>query len=190
MPGTLEGRDGAFLDRIEPADRTSISSALTAGGVISATVKLLESPGSGRNGWWDFHARAFRAPQGGLQRAVGVIRDVTVQHELEEELRRASVVFRSSGEGILILDAEGRIIAVNPAFNRLTGYDATDAIGLDPDAFYARREVDSFHARLQCRVAPDHWSGEMACRRRDGSIFRRGSTFARCATPASASATA
>ncbi|MBX3687059.1 MAG: response regulator, partial [Rhodocyclaceae bacterium] len=97
MPGTLEGRDGAFLDRIEPADRTSISSALTAGGVISATVKLLESPGTGRNGWVDFHARAFRAPQGGLQRAVGVIRDVTVQHELEEELRRASVVFRSSG---------------------------------------------------------------------------------------------
>ena len=171
MPGTLEGRDGAFLDRIEPADRTSISSALTAGGVISATVKLLESPGTGRNGWVDFHARAFRAPQGGLQRAVGVIRDVTVQHELEEELRRASVVFRSSGEGILILDAEGRIIAVNPAFNRLTGYDATDAIGLDPDAFlYARREVDSFHARLVSSGA-DHWSGEMACRRRDGSIF-------------------
>lgn len=171
IPDSLDGHGETFLKHIDVDDRSAIATALTQGGAISTTVKLVCSANTGRNGWVDFHARTYHAPNGELQRALGVIRDVTDQHQREEELRRASVVFSSSGEGILILNTEGRVIAANPAFQLLTGYSPEETLGENPDEFlYARRHADSFHARLTSSDS-DHWSGEMACRRKDGSIF-------------------
>nr|HQV16026.1 response regulator [Denitromonas sp.] len=62
MPASLDDADGGFLTRIEPAYRPAIANALTRGEAIRTTVKLRESPDTGRNGWVDFHARAFAGP--------------------------------------------------------------------------------------------------------------------------------
>lgn len=50
-----------------------------------------------------------------------ILRDVTHVRESEFETRLSSMVFRSSAEGIIITDVEGEILAVNPAFTRITG---------------------------------------------------------------------
>ncbi len=171
VPDSLDGTDGGFLARFEPTHRPAIAAALNGGDAIRATVKLLQSPTTGRNGWVDFHARAFACADGDLNRAVGVIRDVTVQREQEEHLRRAAVVFTSTGEGIAILDAQRRVVSLNPAFALLTGFDEDDVRGHEPDDFlYARRQNDAFGARLN-QSDSDYWSGEVACVRKDGTIF-------------------
>ena len=50
-----------------------------------------------------------------------VLRDVTHMRETEFESRLSSMVFKTSAEGIIITDVEGEILAVNPAFTRITG---------------------------------------------------------------------
>ncbi|MBT0962022.1 two-component system response regulator [Denitromonas iodatirespirans] len=171
IPESLDDTDSGFLSRIDAAYRPAIAEALTRGEAIRTTVKLKEMPGQGRNGWVDFHARAFARPGGDLDRAVGVIRDVTAQREQEERLRRAAVVFTSTGEGIAILDAQRRVISVNPAFTTLTGFAESDVQGREPDDFlYARRREDAFYTRLR-ESESDYWSGEVACVRHDGTMF-------------------
>ena len=49
------------------------------------------------------------------------------------ELHLAGHVFESSKEGILITDAERRILAVNPAFTAISGYRAEEVVGKQPD---------------------------------------------------------
>ncbi|MBV5277152.1 PAS domain S-box protein, partial [bacterium] len=51
-----------------------------------------------------------------------VLRDASQVHESALESKISSMVFKSAAEGMMITDTEGKIIAVNPAFTRLTGY--------------------------------------------------------------------
>jgi len=171
MPDSLGDASSGFLSRIEPDYQSPIADALIKGGTIRTTVKLREEPATGRNGWVDFHARAFACADGDMSRAIGVIRDVTEERAQEERLRRAAVVFTSTGEGMAILDPQHRVISVNPAFERLTGFCEAAVLDRAPDDFlYARRRDDSFMNRLNERES-DYWSGEIACFRKDGSLF-------------------
>ena len=171
LPDSLDGADTGFLSRIDPAHRPAIADALTRGEVVRTTVKLQARPDSGRNGWVDFHARAFSRPDGDLDRAIGVIRDVTAQREQEDRLRRAAVVFTSTGEGMAILDDQWRIISVNPAFTTLTGFAEHEVQGHTPDELlYARRHDDNLLAKL-AQSESDYWSGEVACVCKDGSML-------------------
>jgi len=171
VPDSLGDASSGFLSRIEADYRTPIAEALIRGGAIRTTVKLREAPATGRNGWVDFHARAFACADGDMSRAIGVIRDVTAEREQEERLRRAAVVFTSTGEGMAILDTAQRVISANPAFERLTGFDEAAILGRSPDDFlYARRRDDSFASRLKASES-DYWCGEIACFRKDGNLF-------------------
>jgi PAS domain S-box-containing protein len=44
-------------------------------------------------------------------------------------LRLMAKAFECVGEAIVITDAENRIIMVNPAFSKMTGYLAEDVLG-------------------------------------------------------------
>lgn len=54
------------------------------------------------------------------------------QYELEKsngELLLLGKVFENSLDGIIIADAGGRIVKVNPAFTRITGYSPSEVMG-------------------------------------------------------------
>jgi len=166
-----EGRDG-FLQRIHPADRPAIMEALETQSSIIAAVRMQFA--DKREGSVELHARVY-PPQTGREadgmRVIGVIRDITERRAFEDQLRQASVVFESTAEGILITDAERRIISVNPAFTTLTGYRPEEVIGRDPDSFLpTRREGDQFTPAAD---APGnaYWQGELACKRANGEVF-------------------
>ena len=48
-------------------------------------------------------------------------------------LRQSSVVFHTTAEAIVITDAARRIVAINAAFTRITGFGEAEALGADPD---------------------------------------------------------
>lgn len=51
-----------------------------------------------------------------------------------DALRLAGVVFEHSGQALLVLDPQLRVLAVNPALHRLTGYDPAHLVGRPLDA--------------------------------------------------------
>jgi diguanylate cyclase (GGDEF)-like protein/PAS domain S-box-containing protein len=98
--------------------------------------------------------------------------DPSLCFQTEARLRLASSIMESTSEGILVTDEHGRIISVNPAFSRITGYTAEEAIGNKPNLLKSDHHDPSFYAALwQTLLAEGHWEGEIWNRRKDGSAY-------------------
>lgn len=86
--------------------------------------------------------------------------------------RLAATVFETVLEAVMVTDAEQRIIAVNPAFTRITGYSAEEAIGADFSLLASGYHNDEFYQMLQQSLTTQgHWEGEVRNRRKTGEIF-------------------
>ncbi len=70
-----------------------------------------------------------RIPSGGV---VGVMRDVTRQKEVRDEVAKLSLVASATDDLVIITDPEQRIEWVNESFTRRTGYTLDDVRGRNP----------------------------------------------------------
>lgn len=113
-----------------------------------------------------------RAPDGSVLRMIGTHTDLTALKQREEALALNADVFRSSSEGIVICDADNRIVSVNEAFTEITGYAADEVIGRDPGLLSSGRHERAFYRDMWQRILEaGHWQGEVWNRRRDGDLY-------------------
>jgi diguanylate cyclase (GGDEF)-like protein/PAS domain S-box-containing protein len=90
---------------------------------------------------------------------------------LLEELRLAAKAFESQ-EGIIVTNSKGEIIRVNPAFTKLTGYSAEEAIGKTPAMLKSGRQGLEFYQDMWASLKRDnYWEGEIWNRRKNGEVF-------------------
>jgi two-component system sensor kinase FixL len=116
----------------------------------------------------------------GERKFTGIVHDLSERVRLEQRLRaseeRWRAIIESAVDGIVVIDAAGRIEAFNPAAERLFGYQEADVIGryvnmLMPSPY--REEHDGYLARYQ-QTGEKRIIGigrEVAGRRADGSVF-------------------
>lgn len=105
-------------------------------------------------------------------RFLGTIRDTTERRSLQDHLRLTAAVFESTSEGILITDADGKIIRVNRSFTQMTGYSAEDAVGQTPRLLHSGRHDEAFYAEMWRSLAEEgRWEGEIWNRNKSGRVF-------------------
>nr|WP_228384499.1 EAL domain-containing protein [Rhodocyclus gracilis] len=116
---------------------------------------------------------ALRLAQIGSQvRLLSVIRDITARKASDADLRLASRVFTNSQEGIMITDADSRIVDVNPSFTRITGFTREDAVGQFASLLASGRQGPAFYSDMwDTLVRQDFWRGELWNRRKNGEIY-------------------
>ncbi|MBV2262272.1 MAG: CBS domain-containing protein, partial [Thauera sp.] len=66
----------------------------------------------------------------------------------QRDLYLAEKVIESSLEGVMVTDAHARILSVNPAFTRMTGYAPAEVVGLNPSVLNSGRQSPAFYARM------------------------------------------
>lgn len=104
--------------------------------------------------------------------AVLLLQDISERAALQAELNLLAQVFKSSSEGILITDSEPRILRVNDAYLRITGYTRKEVIGKDPCILSSGYHDAEFYRQLwQALFETGSWSGEIWNRRKGGEIF-------------------
>lgn len=90
----------------------------------------------------------------------------------EKTLRLAALVFDNSAESMMITDADGTILNVNPAFTALTGYTAAEAIGQTPRMLKSDRQNAEFYAAMwRSLLSTGTWQGELWNRHKSGDLF-------------------
>jgi diguanylate cyclase (GGDEF)-like protein/PAS domain S-box-containing protein len=103
---------------------------------------------------------------------IGQVEDITKRRQSEEQLRLASKVFNFSNEAMMITDNQNNIIAINPAFTKLTGYASDDVLNKNPKVLSSGRHDAKFYKELWHKLtAEHHWEGEMWNRKKSGEIF-------------------
>ena len=98
--------------------------------------------------------------------------DVTVLKETEAKLKLAACVFENTLDGVLITDADGTILSVNPAFTEITGYTPGEAVGQTPRMLKSNRHTRAFYASMWKQIRTEGlWNGEIWNRRKDGDLY-------------------
>lgn len=116
--------------------------------------------------------RPFHDINGEFIGFLGTCFDVSDRHEAAEQLRLVASVFSHAREGIIITDAQSRIIDVNNAFSTTTGYSREEAIGRNPSFLRSTEQnSDFFEAMWITLKAYGYWQGELWNRRKNGEIF-------------------
>lgn len=103
---------------------------------------------------------------------VGIIRDITARKTANEQARLADKIFESNSEGIVVTDSDCRILRVNSAFLRITGYSVPDIIGQTPKLLSSGRHDAVFYENMWRDLTTlGHWQGEIWNKRKSGEVY-------------------
>ncbi|NAX20752.1 putative bifunctional diguanylate cyclase/phosphodiesterase [Vibrio sp. V39_P1S14PM300] len=109
------------------------------------------------------------------QRLVGILgmtRNATQRKQVENQLSIATKIFSNSHEGVVITDADGKIVEINAAFSDITGYPPQDVIGHNPRLLQSGHHDRAFYRDMWAQLKRDgRWKGEFINRRKDGSVY-------------------
>jgi two-component system CheB/CheR fusion protein len=98
--------------------------------------------------------------------------DVTEHKRAEDQLRLAARVFDRAGEGIVVTDANQKILTVNSAFSQVTGFDADEVLGKTPKLLSSGRHDMAYYQAMWSHLeAHGWWQGEIWNKRKNGEIY-------------------
>jgi diguanylate cyclase (GGDEF)-like protein/PAS domain S-box-containing protein len=159
---------------IAPEHRSIVGRALDWEASADETIRVVNRivTKDGRAIWCEWFNTPMRDANGKVARVLAMAQDVTRRIGAEQQLRLWSKVLSHSAEGIVICDPEQRILKVNAAFERITGYPADEAIGKTPRLLHSGRQGPEFYCAMwNTLLAKGTWSGEIWNRRKSGEPY-------------------
>ncbi|NOS72110.1 MAG: PAS domain S-box protein [Verrucomicrobia bacterium] len=133
----------------------------------------------GRKGtrrWLETCAVPLRDGEGQIIAQLAIARDITQRRQAEELLRLRGAALHAAANVVVITDRKGSIVWVNPAFTKVTGYTAEEALGQNPRILKRRNLPASYSPTFYrdlwktiCSGAV--WHGEFHNSHKDGSLL-------------------
>ena len=101
-----------------------------------------------------------------------IIEDISERKRAEEDMQLASMVYMNSSEAMLVTDADGGIITINPAFTELTGYSLEDVVGRTPRILNSGIHDKAFYDAMWEKLdSLGFWQGEIWNKRKNGETY-------------------
>lgn len=171
MPSTIIG----FLELAHPEDRQVLDAFLTD--------SLSKSDGSGLDScrmrhsdgrwlWVEVRGRVVtRNSEGKAILSMGTMADVSQRINADIDQRLAALVFNGINDGICITNPNAQIVLTNPAFTKVTGYPANEAINQSPNILKSGVHGAAFYQNMWSAIRRHgSWQGEITNRRKDGEL--------------------
>ena len=167
----------AWTELVHPDDRLATRASLDAAVATDAAdwranYRMLREDGS----YADVEDRGLilRDDQGRALRAVGGVLDVTRQRRDEADLRLLRRAMEATENGIVIVNAElddQPLVYVNPAFERITGYPAEEAVGRSHRMLLGDADSAAHAEMAEAMGGARDVRMQVQNRRKDGSLF-------------------
>lgn len=158
---------------VHPQDRRAyhrqVREAVLSGSAYQIEYRIVAQGGVER--WVQEHGQPQGSREDGF-RVDGIIADISERKLAEERLRLSATVLEHIADGVMVLDPQGLIVTVNPAFTRITGYTELEAIGRESSLTRGGRKGEAFQQALW-RALDDigFWRGEQWDTRKDGEAY-------------------
>lgn len=112
------------------------------------------------------------ADQSLLEMMSNTIWTLLQRNRSHRRLQLDAEVFRISREGVMITNAECKIISVNEAFTEITGYSQEESLGQTPRLLKSGRQSPDFYMEMWAKLKLEgRWQGEIWNRRKNGEVF-------------------
>jgi len=168
LQAPLEQAVGRPVEEIFPA-WSRLAATFPEGDVLRTELEL-QVQGTRRS--FDAALTPLSGPEGRAEGLVAVLHDLSERRRAEEQLRLQGVALESAANGILITDAAGKVLWVNAAFTRMSGYGPADIVGGTPRLLRSGAHESAFYRTLWETIEAGRvWRGEIVNRRRDGSVY-------------------
>ncbi|MDC8756217.1 EAL domain-containing protein [Janthinobacterium fluminis] len=149
--------------------------SLSAGDYFSEERQYVRQDGSL---FWALVSGCALDPSRAYEGSIWVYADITARKEAEEKLRLSATVLEHIADGVMVIDAKGSIVTVNPAFTQITGYSEAEALGKDVTLTRSGRHDAAFFEGLWGElVATGFWRGEIWNLRKNGELYLEWLTF-------------
>ena len=160
--------------RLSPEDRMRTTRALrrtlVMGTPFAQNFQLQCFDGEWR--WFMARGQCHLDASGRAERFSGVLTDISSQRKTQEHQRLAAAVVDNTVEGVIVTDAQSRIVSVNATVTRLLGYTESELLGATPNLFKSQRHDEAFYRALWDSVLhTGHWQGEIWNQRKNGEVF-------------------
>lgn len=165
-------RHMTLLSVIAPRKRYLVDEALKSGGDRSTTLRF-ERHGRRKDGsLFDIEVYITWVGSGQDTAVIGLVQDITESKQAESSAQLAAIAYENSSEAIVITDATGVIIDVNPAYSRMTGYWPDEVAGeqlllLRP----GRHNRDFYDPMWHAINTKGRWEGEYWLQRKSGEEY-------------------
>jgi PAS domain S-box-containing protein len=121
------------------------------------------------------HIRSTNTPywvDGKVRGYIALVQDISIEKEHEAQLQRWEELFRHAGWGVAMMDPETyRLLAVNPAFLRMHGYDEGELLDRPLSDCIAPESLAELAQHAQATRERGHHQYEAIHLRKDGSRF-------------------
>lgn len=89
-----------------------------------------------------------------------------------KSLEVSARIVDAAHEGIMLTDAQSRIIRINDSFTRITGYSFDEVKGKNPRMLSSERQDERFYETMwQTLQSKGRWQGELWNKRKNGDLF-------------------
>lgn len=126
----------------------------------------------GEERWLRTRLHVVNSSNGAPTRIDGVSTDITERKHDHEEMTRLATALKSTDEAIIIIDLEGKIQDINPAFERLSGFARQEIIGVALRTFRSEIHDEAFYQAIRETIQRgEAWHGSMQNKRKDGTFY-------------------
>jgi PAS domain S-box-containing protein len=103
---------------------------------------------------------------------------VLARAQLAQNYRQLSIAIEQAAESVIILDPQGIILYINPAFEKVTGYSRAEAIGQTLDMLQSGEHDPAFYQEMWAILrAGKVWHGRIVNRKKDGTLYTDDATI-------------
>ena len=115
---------------------------------------------------------------------IHICSDISIQKQKELQFEQYAIFFENSNEGIIITDSKTKIISVNKAFSRITGFRKDDVLGKKPTILKSGIHDKNFYEDMWGHLKNNSsWQGEIWNKRRNGEIYPEWLSIAKVHNP-------
>ncbi|MEY4588407.1 MAG: hypothetical protein RL497_483 [Pseudomonadota bacterium] len=134
---------------------------------FSQPIEFQWSPDTAQELYWE--ARVFKRNE---KEAIVIVRDITARRRQDLQLRLWAKVFENGNEAILITDSAYKIVSVNLAFTKITGFNEDEVLHADAYQIGAKIHTHGFFRNLVWLVKENgSWQGELQTHKKNGEKF-------------------
>ncbi|MFW5443727.1 MAG: EAL domain-containing protein [Methylococcaceae bacterium] len=126
----------------------------------------------GTKRWVESHAVPLVDELNHSVSVLSVTRDISEHKQTEEAQKIATMVYQNSSEAMLVTNSDDLIIAINPAFSKITGYSFEEVRNKNPSVLKPGLQDDQFYKEMWHSLdSTGHWEGEIWNKHKDGNEY-------------------